>query len=334
MAGVVTYGRGFDPLSCAPEFEKVKLDSNDEKKESEKSLEPKSLRKTRGFGTGIFDDEDDEDYDIHVPSNFNKYIGEDEEQEDAFIKKHELKIEKKSPKIITTATTNQRKGGLLEGFHLQINSTYTQPKFFVAPYPPGNWTPLPTFLSPAYISEKANQEKEEGEKMKTQSIFSYLNSKNKERLEAFISQASTTSISTSNLPKKEAQAPLPIYSVPTKVAEAALKGFMPFGNDLPKQARYKTFLEDIISKSKNEEPLQDSLKKLSNDEANETREFSKAAMIYRPLSNMISSRFSNETGLDVKSEKEELVWIFFFIFNYHSLLSKLFEPLENGSHPN
>ena len=92
------------------------------------------------------------------------------------------------------------------------------------------------------------------------------------------------------------------------MAEAALKGFMPFGNDLPKQARYKRFLEDIIEKSKSKESSdnKDPPKKLTDDEANETREFSKAAMIYRPLSNMIASRFTNETG-EVSAEKEELV---------------------------
>ena len=161
----------------------------------------------------------------------------------------------------------------------------------------------------------AEAEKEEEERRKIGaktkvSIYSYLNTKSKERLDAFLSQASGP---TPGLPmpppsKKEPSAPLPVYSVPTKVAEAALKGFMPFGNDLPKQARYKRFLEDIIEKSKSKESSdnKDPPKKLTDDEANETREFSKAAMIYRPLSNMIASRFTNETG-EVSAEKEELV---------------------------
>ena len=78
---------------------------------------------------------------------------------------------------------------------------------------------------------------------KDESIFSFISLKNKERLDSFISKASKpTKI-------EVAAAPLPVYTVPTKVAQAALKGFMPFADNLEKQSRYKSFLEKIVQDS-------------------------------------------------------------------------------------
>lgn len=138
---------------------------------------------------------------------------------------------------------------------------------------------------------------------KDHSIFSFMSLKDKERLDQFIAKANSKPISKLN--KTSESAPLeppPIYTVPVKVAEAALKGFMPFGNDLEKQSRYRKFLQDIVDRSNSDESSNKDLPKLNHDEAFETREFSKAAMIYRPLSNMIASRFTNETGQEGPKE--------------------------------
>ncbi len=140
------------------------------------------------------------------------------------------------------------------------------------------------------------------------SIFSFLSVKSKERLSSFAKKASFIQSVKSKEEEENSKPSGPplIYTVPTKVAEAALKGFMPFGNDLPKQNRYRLFLQEILEKAKAEtaDGKQLPIPKMSDEAAHETREFSKAAMIYRPHSNMIASRFANETGKDVTAKED------------------------------
>ena len=159
---------------------------------------------------------------------------------------------------------------------------------------------MPPFLNPKFQNLKSTNSSDTADVRpkqleKNESIFSFISLKNKARLDTFISKASAPAAVP--VPK----APLPVYTVPTKVAEAALKGFMPFGADPDKQTRYKTFLQKILDDSKL--AVAPEKRELEDAEAHETREFSKAAMIFRPLSDMISSRFTNETGKDKEEEK-------------------------------
>ena len=101
---------------------------------------------------------------------------------------------------------------------------------------------------------------------------------------------------------------LEIHTVPTKVAQGALLGFKPFGNDLEKQARYTTFLQNIVDKSESNEPMQERAKEMTEQEAAETREFSKAAMLYRPLAEMMSQRFTSKVEVPVVPKKVEKVF--------------------------
>jgi hypothetical protein len=183
---------------------------------------------------------------------------------------------------------------------------------------------LPPFLNPIFQNIKSAgpssaTDAKPRQLEKNESIFSFISLKNKERLDSFISKASSTSS-----PVVVPKAPLPVYTVPTKVAEAALKGFMPFGADLDKQTRYKNFLQKILDDAKLEIAPEQAT--LNDAQAHESREFSKAAMIFRPLSDMIASRFTNETGKDKDVEKEVNIE-----FNNSYLLSKLYDLLRLGS---
>jgi G patch domain-containing protein 1 len=128
---------------------------------------------------------------------------------------------------------------------------------------------------------------------KNTSIQAFLDQKAKQRIQAIAEPLETS------LPQEapEVKGPIPIFTVPAAIAKAALDGFIPFANDLPKQERYKSFLANIIERQEKLEqdphvPLPDL--KLSTNEALETREFAKAAMVFQPMSKMISSRFQNE----------------------------------------
>lgn len=77
-------------------------------------------------------------------------------------------------------------------------------------------------------------------------------------------------------------------------ANMALRGFMPFGDNLKKQARYKSYLEDqagVYGEPKDVLPVPEGL---SHEEASkELDEFAKAARIFRPISAMMSGRFTS-----------------------------------------
>jgi G patch domain-containing protein 1 len=96
----------------------------------------------------------------------------------------------------------------------------------------------------------------------------------------------------------EARRPIkPLAKIPKDVAQSALKGFMPFGDTPAKQQRYKDYLR-FMSEEITELPPPP--KTLSNEDvAHEPIEFSKAAMIFRPLSKMMADRFSSATVVEV-----------------------------------
>ena len=78
---------------------------------------------------------------------------------------------------------------------------------------------------------------EEALKGPDRSVFSYIGTKDQQRLESYISKA-----------KK------PTFSIPKiskDTAESALRGFMPFGNDKNKQEKYKLYLTVMAEKSTN-----------------------------------------------------------------------------------
>lgn len=131
-----------------------------------------------------------------------------------------------------------------------------------------------------------------GEKpIERRSVFDYVSSRSKDRLDNLLSGI-TASVSNedrsrlNNIPK-----------VDKKDALNALRGFLPFGENIKKQARYRTYLEGqagLLNDDGSPVTSMDIPEGLTYDEAHkELDEFVKAARIFRPISAMMSSRFTS-----------------------------------------
>lgn len=131
-----------------------------------------------------------------------------------------------------------------------------------------------------------------GEKpIELRSVFDYVSSRSKDRLDNLLSGI-TASVSNedrsrlNNVPK-----------VDKKDALNALRGFLPFGENIKKQARYRTYLEGqagLLNGDGSPIVSMDIPEGLTYDEAHkELDEFVKAARIFRPISAMMSSRFTS-----------------------------------------
>ena len=164
--------------------------------------------------------------------------------------------------------------------------------------PPRDFVPKPVFLQ--------IQELPGASKKLDKNISSFISAKNEERLRALVNRANERKDDGANqqqVVKKESK---DIHTVPTKVAEGALLGFKPFGNDDAKQERYTLFLKDIIERANSKDAPTEKI--LTEEEAAETREFSKAAMLYRPLADMISQRFTSTIDAPMEQKKEPKVF--------------------------
>ncbi|KAJ2995145.1 hypothetical protein HDV02_001030 [Globomyces sp. JEL0801] len=260
-----TFGLGYDPHKDAPEFSQKKEDEINAYRNRESSVKDKSKG---GFGTGIFDYDQDMDLDFDMPEmNYNTTIMDEDEDE----KKRPLPV-------------------------IETKPTVKAKKLPPAPFPPPGFQPKPLFLKQGQAKRKELTTDDRRDLLEEvnvtgsdRSIFSFINQKNQERLQSFISKATTVT------PAPVHKEPVQSFLVPAAIAQAALKGFMPFGDRPEKQTRYKEFLQNIIKEA---EIVEDKgiigPKKMSDDDARESREFAKAAMIYRPMADMISARFTNE----------------------------------------
>lgn len=123
------------------------------------------------------------------------------------------------------------------------------------------------------------------------SVFDYVSSKSKDSLDNLLSgiTRSTTKIDKSRLHE--------IPRIDKKAALTALRGFLPFGENLKKQARYRAYLEGqagLLQDDGSPVTSMDIPESLSYDEAmKELDDFGKAARIFRPISGMMSSRFTS-----------------------------------------
>lgn len=142
--------------------------------------------------------------------------------------------------------------------------------------------------------------------IEARSVFDYLSSKSKERLV----QATAMKIAPPIVDKTRLQVTL----VPKDTAKLALQGFIPFGDTPEKQARYRHYLEASWKPSEQQ-----------NDPSNltttfdipagmtyesgmkELDEFSKAARIFRPISSMMSGRFTSSSSLSTGSHSSGTV---------------------------
>jgi G patch domain-containing protein 1 len=84
-------------------------------------------------------------------------------------------------------------------------------------------------------------------------------------------------------------------SIPKDTAIAALSGgFMPYGDDLEKQKRYRAYLE--IQGELSERVLMKPVSMHPDQWNNEVAEFVRAAMVFKPMSRLMASRFTSSSS--------------------------------------
>jgi G patch domain-containing protein 1 len=136
--------------------------------------------------------------------------------------------------------------------------------------------------------------------IEARSVFDYLSTKSKERLV----QATARKMVPPFVDKTRLQVTL----VPKDAAKLALQGFIPFGDTPEKQARYRHFLEASLKVlDQQDDPTNfattfDIPAGMTYESGmKELEEFSKAARIFRPISSMMSGRFTSSSSLSTGS---------------------------------
>ncbi|TPX32795.1 hypothetical protein SmJEL517_g04158 [Synchytrium microbalum] len=330
------FGLGFDPYKNAQEFTSRDMQIDEE---TEETPEPRrgQFGMKGGFGTGMFD-EDDEiggDDDVYdTKSSFTMVIDDDEDEFDAAtIKKRlqALEMEKKNKSsgnrkkakafsasraqpLPATRIQFCHDGKLpLRGFELAINPSPLT-KWFEPPPLPSNFLPMHHFdksgprpeLSTKPLAWSSAQQQSTltadqrrdilGEKPldgPSRSVFSFIPIKEQDRLMEFLDRASSSNAKLKQ-DKKEEEAIKEIPKVDKVQAQAALKGFMPFGGDAAKQGRYTRFLQ--VHAGIETELAKPPPDMLPRDAHHELVEFSKAAQIFQPLSATMASRFTTASS--------------------------------------
>ncbi|KAG0342379.1 hypothetical protein BG000_004930 [Podila horticola] len=289
------HGLGFDPYKNAPEF-----DTRQQVQSGSKYLSVTDTGAKKGLGIGTFDndDEDDDiyepvsvpqlDFDFHLPEPTSR--SRQGRQEGG---KSKSKARETAPMYCSDGRPP------LQGFVLA--SANTKPlKWYSAPKVPASFVPRPVFsedITPtAPPSSRYQQPKltaddramilgETPIDAPRRSVFEYISAENKNRLDSILGMVLDTE-GDKTLKKDYFEVP----KIEQSSAEAALKGFMPFGDNLAKQSRYKQYLNIQARLSDETITLVEGFS--GADMTKELNEFVQAARIFKPLSSTMSSRFT------------------------------------------
>ncbi|KAF4556905.1 Hypothetical protein D9617_1g087870 [Elsinoe fawcettii] len=293
----------------------------------------KNKPKKTGFGVGVLNDtgSDDEDpYSIGPRISYNKVIGGDRRKKRGGITATTTGNVSK-PVFLSQKLTNQSRntnyrrchdGKLpLDGFILAASAlTLSDTTKYAPPPVPEGWTPSPPFLKSAQplpsttdaakasMLDPSARSRLLGEtSLPGKSIFDYISPAARDRL------AAATGAS---LPQGKGEGPPPGYEatpaskartlwdlVPRldrPTAQAALdrgkSGWMPYGEDEAKRARYRTFLEVMTGARPG---LPDRKEGSEQDEwVTEMREFEAAARVFKPVSGLMASRFTSAKAVE------------------------------------
>ena len=136
---------------------------------------------------------------------------------------------------------------------------------------------------------------------KAKSVFEYMSEKEKERLASILAAAKEgppPALLTTQEVVKEEQVPgvpaseVEIPPLSPRTASSALKGYMPYNDDLEKQDRYRTYL---VSQTYNTKEPNPTLKPGASFDAinKELDDFASSARIFKPMAFAMSSRFTS-----------------------------------------
>ncbi|KAF9197947.1 hypothetical protein BGZ49_001382 [Haplosporangium sp. Z 27] len=286
-------GLGYDPYKDAPEFDK----SLQGQKES-KYLSDQSGGTKTGFGFGTFDDDDDDDVYGSGPALLKSL--------DTEVDMYDRPPSRKKSKAEDSELQSQSMAPLLcsdgrpplRGFVLAATPS-KPPKWYAAPKVPRDFDPHHVFqdhIKPVGRNEQQKLTADDramvlGETpidAPRRSVFEYISAENKSRLDNMLGFVMDVE-GEKRLKKDHWEVP----KIEKSAAEEALKGFMPFSDNIAKQNRYKQYLNIQAGISDEKIELVEGFS--AEDMTKELNEFVQAARIFKPLSSSMANRFTTAT---------------------------------------
>lgn len=310
-----TYGLGYDLASSVPQVAEMKRLREIARQEAmsgtavdQKNRSSFGVQGGGAFGLGAFDENDGEDDDVYgendrVLKNYHHALYDENE---GGLTRDQLKAQalKKHKKPDQTDATNKLKcsdgrpplrGFIVNNKNQQIGQWHAPPKVpadFTGQHVMTNDTTAKAHITADSIFSFEERGNVLGEKpIEARSVFDYMPQHSKEKLDRAVSFYIDIGKDKSQLSEFDI--------VPKDVANLALQGFIPFGDNPKKQARYKSYLENFAGKltedgePKKVLPIPEGLTYEAG--MKELSEFAKAARIFRPLSAMMSGRFTSSS---------------------------------------
>lgn len=313
-----TYGLGYDLSSSVPQVAEMKrlreiarLEEMSGTAVDSKNRASFGVQGSSGaFGLGAFDDHDGEEEDVYggsepVLKNYHHALYDENE---GGLTRDEIKaqgLKRKRQQQETEHTTTHilkcsdgrppLKGFFVSDQKQHIGKWHPPPKVpadFNGHHVSFNDTPKAANITKESVFSFEERGNVLGEKpIETRSVFDYIPKHSKDKLDRAVSFF----IDIGKDKSKLAEFP----TVPKDVAKLALQGFMPFGDNLKKQARYRNYLENLAGQLTEDGapmsvlPIPEGLTYETG--MKEMDEFAKAARIFRPISAMMSGRFTSAT---------------------------------------
>ncbi|KAI9276879.1 hypothetical protein BDA99DRAFT_474765 [Phascolomyces articulosus] len=256
------------------------------------------------FGLGAFEEEDD-DIDVYGDSR-REYHHTLYDIEERPKKTHK-------PSSLTTTSRDVRKAPCSDGRPpLRGFSISEQPqelgKWYRPPQVPDDFNeqrnaqhPTTATAEPRYHMSSEERGAILGEKpIEPRSVFDYIPDKSKDRLDSvlkfMVDTGPTDSTKLTDFP-----------TISRQQANMALRGYMPFGDNLKKQSRYRQYLENqagLLSEDGEPKTTIPVPEGLTHEQGmKEMDEFAKAARIFRPISAMMSGRFTSASATKTTVEQ-------------------------------
>ncbi|KAH9066795.1 hypothetical protein EDB87DRAFT_1588266 [Lactarius vividus] len=286
----------------------------------QKHPEVKGPTLAAGFGLGALNEAEDDDIDVYDSASradrtYMPYDSTRDADDGASFSRN-----KSSHKAVTTTQQKFSNGMIvLTGFVLSPEPVQKD-QWFPIPEVPSGWKPDPrrvwqndpnvekSALSTSTREASSRRQKltadERGAILgeeplpSTRSVFDYLSKEDRERIEHAAAGLHPSAPESTPPPVEAPSAPLGLPYTAPHIAAAALKGFMPFANDLAKQERYVAYLRSQ-STPDHPELLPPKLPGQTSEAYHrELSDYSKSAAIFKPVSGAMANRFTTAAVID------------------------------------
>lgn len=288
-----SHGLGYELEKYVPQVAEMRRlrELHQRQRDEEDSEEPKGRA---GFGLGAFEEDDDMDvYDDTRKVDYNYTLYEDETARHQRKRKHaaDSRLEPAVKKARCSDGRMPLQGFSVATHAVELGKWYRPPQVpesFTGRHVAANQTPTTAERRDLTSDERGHILGETP--AEPRSVFDYISNKNKDRLSSLLESVT----------EKRPRDPTKLEDFPQvnkQQANLALQGFMPFGDNPQKQARYRRYLEGQAGRlSHNGEPLTTLPvpEGMTHEAAmKEIEEFAKSARIFRPISAMMQGRFTS-----------------------------------------